>query len=232
MRASEMGEYVMIDTAFREFLTADNAALVLVDHQVGLYSGVRDTDLLELKHNVVALARAAQVLDLPIVVTTTAADSMWGPLVSELADVLPDDTDVIDRGTVNAWHDSRVRNRIKATGRAKLIFTGISLEVCATLPAIAAASEGFVTYVALDASGTFSDAKREAGLVRLQQAGVIVSDYATLMVEILADNASPMAGEVYGALDMPSPYSSDSSRRRTPNRDDRPGSCAGRVSRR
>ncbi|MFJ4845486.1 MULTISPECIES: isochorismatase family protein [unclassified Streptomyces] len=193
----------MPDTTFREFLTTDNAALVLVDHQVGLYSGVRDTDLLELKHNVVALAKAAQVLNLPIVVTTTAADSMWGPLVPELAEVLPDDVDVIDRGTVNAWHDSRVRDRIRATGRQRLIFTGISLEVCATLPAIAAAAEGFATYVALDASGTFSDAKREAGLIRLQQAGAVVSDYATLMVEILADNASPLAGDVYGALDMP-----------------------------
>ena len=193
----------MADKKFHELLTSENAALVLVDHQVGLYSGVRDTSLLELKHNVTSLAKAAQVLGVPTVVTTTAADSMWGPLIPELAKAIPSDLDVIDRSTVNAWHDSRVRDQIKATGRKKLIFTGISLEVCASLPAIAAAAEGYDTYVALDASGTFSDAKREAGLVRLQQAGVIVSDYATLMVEILADNASPDAGDVYGALDMP-----------------------------
>ncbi|MFJ6393334.1 isochorismatase family protein [Streptomyces sp. NPDC091972] len=191
------------ENKFHEFLTSENAALVFVDHQVALYSGVRDTSLLELKHNVAALARAARVLGLPTVVTTTAADSMWGPLVPELAEALPRDLEVIDRSTVNAWHDSRVRDRIKATGRKKLIFTGISLEVCASLPAIAATAEGYDAYVALDASGTFSDAKREAGLVRLQQSGVIVSDYATLMVEILADNAAPEAGELYGALDMP-----------------------------
>ena len=34
------------------------------------------------------------------------------------------------------------------------------------------------------------------------QAGVVVSDYTTLMVEILKDNARPEAGEVYGAMDM------------------------------
>ena len=33
------------------------------------------------------------------------------------------------------------------------------------------------------------------------QAAVILSDYATLMVEILKDNARPEA-EVYGAMDM------------------------------
>jgi nicotinamidase-related amidase len=59
-----------------EPLTAENAALVLVDHQVGLTSGVRDYSTGELKHNVVALAKAAKSLKLPIVVTTTARDSM------------------------------------------------------------------------------------------------------------------------------------------------------------
>jgi hypothetical protein len=36
----------------------------------------------------------------------------------------------------------------------------------------------------------------------MMQAGVILSDYATLMVEILGDNSRPEAGEVYGAMDM------------------------------
>src|SRR5437773_9956003 len=62
-----------------EPLTSDNAALVLVDHQVGLMTGVRDYSTGELKHNVVALAKAAKALKLPIIVTTTARDSMWGP---------------------------------------------------------------------------------------------------------------------------------------------------------
>ena len=51
----------------------------MVDHQVGLMTGVRDYSTGELKHNVVALAKAAKALKLPIVVTTTARDSMWGP---------------------------------------------------------------------------------------------------------------------------------------------------------
>ena len=188
---------------FHEFVTADNAAVLLVDHQVGLYSGVRDIGLRDLKHNVVSLAKAAQALDLPTVVTTTMADGMWGPLIPELREALPSGQEVIDRSTVNAWHDERVRNAVRAIGRSKLIIAGVSLEVCAALPAIAATAEGFDAYVAVDASGTFWETKRDAGLLRMQQAGVIPIDYATLMVEILADNASARAGEVYAALDMP-----------------------------
>jgi len=186
-----------------EPLTSENAALVLVDHQVGLMTGVRDYSTGELKHNVVALAKAAKAMKLPIVVTTTTTrDSMWGPTIPELVEALPG-IQIIDRSTVNAWDDPKVAAAIEATGRKKLIIAGISLEVCAAFPAITAVGKGYDAYVAVDASGTFSDTKRDAGLLRMQQAGVILSDYATVMVEILKDNARPEAAAVYGALDMP-----------------------------
>ena len=183
-------------------LTSENAALILVDHQVGLMTGVRDYSTGELKHNVVALAKAARALKLPIIATTTARDSMWGPTFPELVEALPG-IEIIDRSSVNAFDDARVARSIEGTGRKKLIFAGISLEVCAALPAITAVGKGLDAYVAVDASGTFSETKRQAGILRMLQAGVILSDYATLMVEILRDNARPEAGAIYEAMDMP-----------------------------
>ena len=126
---------------------------------------------------------------------------MWGPTFPELVEALPG-IEIIDRSSVNAFDDARVTRAIEATGRKKLIFAGISLEVCAAFPAITAIGKGFDAYVAVDASGTFSETKRQVGLLRMLQAGVIVSDYTTLMVEILKDNARPEAGEVYEAMDM------------------------------
>jgi len=174
-----------------EPLTSENAALVLVDHQVGLMTGVRAYSIAELTYNVVALAKAAKALKLPIVVTTTARDSMWGPTIPELVEALPG-AQIIDRSTVNAFDDARVAHAIEATGRRKLIFAGLALEVCAAFPAMTAVARGLDGYVAVDACGTFSEI----------QAGVIVSDYATLMIEVLKDNARPEAGAVYNAIDM------------------------------
>src|ERR1700688_3752527 len=184
-----------------EPLTSENAALVLVDHQVGLMTGVRDYSTGELKHNVVALARAAKALKLPIVVTTTARDSMWGPTFPELVEALPG-VQIIDRSSVNVFDDPRVARAIEATGRRKLIFAGLSLEVCAAFPAMTAVNKGVDAYIAVDACGTFSKTRREAGLLRMMQAGVILSDYATLMIEVLKDNGRPEAGAVYAAIDM------------------------------
>ena len=188
--------------AFYEQLTTDNAAVLLVDHQVGLFSGVIDLDVLTLKHNVVALARAAKVLRVPTIVTATAPESMWGPIIPELLTARPD-LDVLARTTVNPWDESRFAQAVTALGRQKLIVAGISTEVCLGLTAIRAVGLGYDAYAAVDASGTFSVTKRETGLLRMAQAGVIVTDYATAMVEILKDNASPLANDLYAALDMP-----------------------------
>jgi nicotinamidase-related amidase len=187
---------------FYEQLTSENAAVLLVDHQIGLFTGVVDTDVLTLKHNVVALAKAAKVLGVPTIVTATAPDGMWGPIIPELLAARPD-LQVLARTTVNPWDEPRFTQAVEALGRQKLIIAGISTEVCLGLTAIRAVGLGYDAYAAVDASGTFSLTKRETGLLRMTQAGVILTDYATTMVEILKDNASPLANELYATLDMP-----------------------------
>jgi nicotinamidase-related amidase len=186
---------------YTERLTTENAALLLIDHQVGLFTGVRDISVGELRHNVVALAKAAKVLGVPIIVTATSPE-MWGPIIPELTEALPD-ISVIKRTTVNAFDEPRFAKAVEAAGRRKLVIAGVSTEVCLALPAIHATGAGYEAYGVIDASGTFSETKRVTGLMRMVQAGVIVLDYATVAVEMLKDNASPKAGAVYGALDMP-----------------------------
>jgi nicotinamidase-related amidase len=188
-------------TQHTERLTRNNAALLLVDHQVGLYTGVRDLDILQLKHNIVGLTRAMLVLKVPVIVTTTT-EKMWGPLIPELADVLHG-VPTIERTTVNAWDEKRVVDAVKTTGRKKLIMTGVSTDVCLALPAIAALGDGFQTYAVIDASGGFSQTQVDMGILRMQQAGVVPMGYSTVAVELLADNAAPEAEAVYAALGMP-----------------------------
>ncbi|MDX1744218.1 MAG: hydrolase, partial [Ruegeria sp.] len=94
-----------------EPLTRENAAVVFVDNQVGLMTGIRDYSIADLKHNIVGLAKAAKALGLPIVTTTTSSDTLWGPAIPELQEALPEQM-FIDRTTVNAWDDPRVEEAI------------------------------------------------------------------------------------------------------------------------
>jgi nicotinamidase-related amidase len=60
----------------RERLTPQNSAVLLVDHQSGLDSGVRDLEPDEVSHNVVAFARVARLPRAPAVLTSSAPE-IW-----------------------------------------------------------------------------------------------------------------------------------------------------------
>jgi nicotinamidase-related amidase len=186
-----------------ERITRDNSAVCLIDHQVGLLLGVRDITINELKHNVLGLAKAAKILGMPIIASTTAKDVLWGPTFPELVAVL--DTKrypIIERMTMNAWDDPDFVKAVKATGRTHLLFAGVTLQVCAALPAYSALAAGYKSYVVIDASGVLSATNRQVGIARIQQAGVIPVDYFSIVCEVMATNADPSANEVYAALDQ------------------------------
>ena len=193
----------MIRRTILERITRNNSAICLIDHQLGLLVGVHDITVAELKHNVVALAKAAKILGMPIIASTTAKDVLWGPTFPELVAVL--DTKkypIIDRMTMNAWDDPHFVKAVEATGRTHLLFAGVTLQVCAALPAYSALAAGYKSYVVIDASGVLSATNRQVGIARIQQAGVIPVDYFSIVCEIMATNADPSANEVYAALDQ------------------------------
>ena len=183
-----------------ERLTPESTVLLLVDHQSGLLSGVRDLAPDEVRHNVVAFARAARVLRVPVVLTSTAP-MMWGPTLPELTAALPGVVN-IERSVVNAWDEPRIRDAVRRTGRRKVLIAGITTHVCLAFPAMSAVADGYDVYALLDASGTWSELLQRTAIEQMRQAGVTITSGSAAFVEMLHDNASPIAGELYAALDL------------------------------
>jgi nicotinamidase-related amidase len=127
---------------------------------------------------------------------------MWGPTLPELTEALPG-VENIERSLVNAWDEPRVRDAVTRTGRQKLLIAGITTPVCLTFPARSAAADGYDVHALLDASGTWSDLLRLTAIDQMRQAGVTITSGVAAFVEMLHDNASPIAGEFYSALDLP-----------------------------
>jgi nicotinamidase-related amidase len=136
-------------------LTRTDAVLLLVDQQEGPFSRIHDAEAT--RRILVALARCARLLEVPAVMTTALAGGPNGAQLPELADAFPDQ-EVIDRTVINAWHDARVREAIRGTGRRQVVIAGTGLDVCAQLPALAASAEGFEAYAAIDSCGRFDPA--------------------------------------------------------------------------
>ena len=68
---------------------AENAAMLLIDHQVGTMSWVKSIPFEEMKRNALMLARTAKILKLPTVLTSSMEEHAQGPLLSELESILP-----------------------------------------------------------------------------------------------------------------------------------------------
>jgi nicotinamidase-related amidase len=139
-----------------------NAVLLLVDQQEGLFSKVHGAE--QTRCNLLALARSARLLGVPAVLTTALAAGPNGPQLKELTQTFAGQN-IIDRTLINAWHDSRVHDAIIHTGRRKVIIAGTGLDVCAQLPALASAAEGYDPYVAIDACGRFEPVGLEYTIV-------------------------------------------------------------------
>lgn len=152
-------------------LDKNNAAVLLVDHQTGLLSLVRDIDPDKFKNNVLAVANIAKYFNLPTILTTSFEDGPNGPLVPELKDMFPDAPYIARPGQINAWDNEDFVKAVKATGKKQLIIAGVVTEVCVSFPTLSALEEDFDVFVITDASGTFNALTRDAAWNRMSQAG-------------------------------------------------------------
>src|SRR3954462_247733 len=83
-------------------LTPDNCAVVLIDHQPLMAFAVQSIDRQTLVNNVVGLAKAAKIFDVPVVLTSVAAKSFSGDIFPEIQQVFPD-LQPVDRTSMNSW---------------------------------------------------------------------------------------------------------------------------------
>ena len=175
-------------------LDKDNAAVLLVDHQTGLLSLVRDIDPDKFKNNVLALADAAKYFNLPTILTTSFENGPNGPLVPELKEMFPDAPYIARPGQINAWDNEDFVKAIKATGKKQLIIAGVVTEVCVAFPALSALAEGFEVFVITDASGTFNALTRDAAWDRMSQAGAQLMTWFGMACELHRDWRNDIEG--------------------------------------
>ncbi|MNH92834.1 isochorismate family cysteine hydrolase YcaC [Pseudomonas sp. MAG733B] len=175
-------------------LDKDNAAVLLVDHQTGLLSLVRDIDPDRFKNNVLALADLAKYFKLPTILTTSFETGPNGPLVPELKAQFPDAPYIARPGQINAWDNEDFVKAIKATGKKQLIIAGVVTEVCVAFPALSALAEGFDVFVVTDASGTFNELTRESAWSRMTAQGAQLMTWFGLACELHRDWRNDVEG--------------------------------------
>ena len=157
---------------YHQLYTAEDSAVVFIDHQPQMTFGVANIDRATLINNVTLLAKAAKEFNVPAVLTAVETESFSGYIWPQLLDVFPGQ-EIIERTSMNSWDDAGFRKAIEATGKKNILLTGLWTEVCVTWPTIEMLGAGYNIYVVEDCCGATSAAAHEAALSRMVQAGAV-----------------------------------------------------------
>jgi nicotinamidase-related amidase len=168
-------------------LSKDDAVLLLVDHQVGLLSLVQDYPPEEFRNNVLALAGCGKTFKLPTILTTSAETGPNGVIMPELKEMHTNAPYIPRPGQINAWDNEDFVNAVKKTGRKQLIIAGVVTDVCVAFPTLSAIKDGYQVFVVADASGTFSKQVADAALMRMAQAGAVITNWFAVACELQRD---------------------------------------------
>jgi nicotinamidase-related amidase len=183
--------------------TPGNAALVLMDHQVGTMGWTHSHDINLVKFNALRLARIAKAVGLPVVLTVSMEDQAQGPLVPELQQILPQAfaARIKRPGIVNAMHHDGFNRALEGTGRRKLLLAGVTTEMCLTFPVLQMLEEGYEVQVSADASASWTQYGNELALRRMENAGAVITTVDQIISELAIDWTSPPGQKLVAILD-------------------------------
>lgn len=179
-----------------ELLNVKNSALVLVDYQPAMFRGVGSGDRTSMKNSAVAAARAANILQVPVVLTSIYPQGN-GEFIKDITSLFPKQ-EVFARKVpgFDAFDDEQVWAAVKKTGRSKIVVSGLWTSMCFAYTAIHGVREGLDVYGLMDAAGDASHDAHKYGVKRMLQAGVVPITCLALISEWMHDWGNPKAGEL------------------------------------
>jgi len=163
----------------------NDAVLLLIDHQSGLFQLVRDIELPVLRSNVTALAKTSRLAKIPTFTTASVPDGPNGPLIPEIHQHNPEAVYIPRTGQINAWDNPAWVDAIEKTGRKTLLIAGTLTSTCMAFPALSALAAGYKVFTIIDASGNWSQMATDLTLARVVQAGAMPIDTYAVMSELM-----------------------------------------------
>lgn len=138
----------------------------------------------QLRNNIIALAKVATLLKIPVITTASVPEGPNGPVIPEIQEFAPHVKYIPRQGQINAWDVPMFVKAVEETKRKTLVMTGTLTSVCLAFPAISAAAAGYKVYAVVDASGNWSKMATDLTIARLVQAGVIPIDTFAVIGEL------------------------------------------------
>jgi nicotinamidase-related amidase len=164
----------------------NDAVMLLIDHQSGLFQLVRDIDQPTLRSHVTALAKIARLAKVPTFTTASVPDGPNGPLIPEIHEANPEAVYIPRTGQINAWDNPAWVEAIEKTGRKTLLIAGTLTSACMAFPTLSALVAGYKVFCIVDASGNWSQMATDLTIARITQAGAVPIDTFAVVGELMS----------------------------------------------
>lgn len=159
---------------------ADDSILLVIDPQEKLVKMIHNRE--EVEKNIQMLLRFASIYGLPVVLTEHYPKGL-GYTVENIKEHLPEYKPVQKR-IFSCFGVPEFSEALEATGRKRLLVTGIETHVCVGQTVLDAINGGYQALVIADAVGTRFPRDHEIALERMRQAGAVITTTEAVMYEI------------------------------------------------
>ncbi len=172
----------------RQPLVAEHCTLIVVDIQEKLLPPIFNKD--ELVKNSQLLIRAANILEMPVLVTTQYAQGL-GPVITEIASLVGN-APSIDKLEFGCFWSDAFRSALKSLpgNRNTVLLCGMEAHICVMQTALGALNEGYLVHVATDAIGSRVRWNWDIGIDRMRAAGAVISSTEMMIYELLRSSGS------------------------------------------
>lgn len=167
-------------------LTPDNCAVIFIDHQPQMFFGVANIDRQDLLNNLLVLAKAAKIFDVPVILSAVESKGFSGNITPQLLDLFPNHHP-IERSSMNAWDSPEFVAAVKQSGRKNFLIAALWSEACLVFPALQMLEEGYCIYAVENASGGTSKVAHDAAIRRLEQSGCVSVTALQILLEFQRD---------------------------------------------
>lgn len=177
-------------------LSAENSLLLIIDIQERLVAAL-DKDIVVSK--AVKVASAAKALGIPTIVTEQYPKGL-GNTVPQLKEVLPENTEFVEKTSFNALLEEGMEDRIKSYGKKQIVLFGIETHICVHQTAAALIKAGYEVYIIKDACASRSKYEFKQGIDIMQQNGAKISCVEIALFEWLKGAKNPKFKEVQALI--------------------------------
>jgi nicotinamidase-related amidase len=161
-----------------------HTALAIIDMQEGFRSPI--SNFAETAARIALVAHAAQLLNLPVIVTEQYPRGL-GHTANEIKAVLPPDLKVIEKTAFSSCGAHEFEAELERAQALHVLICGIEAHICVNQTTHDLMERGYRVHLLTDCITARTAHNKQAGLAKMQQSGALPSSTEMALFELLRD---------------------------------------------